>query len=70
MTTRKSQGKEDLRCDCGNLLARVAKEGIELKCKRCKRLILVPFSELEGFETFLEMIRQEKSDVQSGRRIK
>ncbi|MCC6748948.1 MAG: hypothetical protein IT371_14915 [Deltaproteobacteria bacterium] len=30
---------EDLRCDCGNLLARLLAGEIELKCRRCKRVV-------------------------------
>jgi len=35
--------KEDaaLRCCCGSLLARVVAEGVELKCRRCKRQVVV-----------------------------
>lgn len=36
--------KEELRCLCGSLIARMLEEGLELKCKRCKRLHLLPFS--------------------------
>jgi phage FluMu protein Com len=28
---------------CGSLLARVVAGGVELKCRRCKRTLLVPF---------------------------
>jgi phage FluMu protein Com len=31
----------DLRCDCGKLLARVVRSVLELKCSRCKRVVLV-----------------------------
>jgi hypothetical protein len=30
-----------LRCACGSLLARYVAGGIELKCKRCKRTVIV-----------------------------
>lgn len=33
----------DCRCLCGSLLARVVTGGVELKCRRCKRTLLVPF---------------------------
>jgi phage FluMu protein Com len=33
-----------LRCLCGSLLARVVDDHVELKCKRCKRMMLVPLS--------------------------
>ncbi len=31
-----------LRCGCGNLLARIVAEGVEIKCRRCKRHVIVP----------------------------
>ncbi len=31
----------DLRCDCGKLLAKVLRSVLELKCSRCKRVVLV-----------------------------
>jgi hypothetical protein len=35
----------DVRCTCGNLLARQGPRGIEIKCRRCKRVVLVvPFA--------------------------
>jgi hypothetical protein len=34
-------GGADLRCPCGSLMARQTPEGIELKCRRCRRSLLV-----------------------------
>ncbi len=34
----------ELRCQCGSLLARLCLRGVELKCRRCKRVVLVPWS--------------------------
>lgn len=31
----------DLRCGCGSLLARQRADGIELKCRRCRRCMLL-----------------------------
>jgi phage FluMu protein Com len=31
----------DCRCACGNLLARLTPRGIEVKCRRCKRVVLL-----------------------------
>lgn len=31
-----------LRCGCGNLLARIVAEGVEIKCRRCKRRVILP----------------------------
>jgi len=35
---------DSLRCSCGSLLARMVAEGVELKCRRCKRQVVVPFT--------------------------
>ncbi|VAX27884.1 hypothetical protein MNBD_NITROSPIRAE01-1455 [hydrothermal vent metagenome] len=36
--------KEELRCLCGSLIARIREAGLELKCKRCKRFHVIPLS--------------------------
>jgi hypothetical protein len=41
------QAKKDndvLRCHCGSLLARVVPDGVEVKCRRCKRRIVIPLN--------------------------
>jgi hypothetical protein len=35
----------DLRCGCGSLLARRVAGGVELKCRRCKRTLVVALEE-------------------------
>jgi phage FluMu protein Com len=35
------QSRDEVRCRCGSLMARVTDHGIELKCRRCKRVVLV-----------------------------
>jgi hypothetical protein len=39
---RSNARPRELRCECGSLMARVTREGIELKCRRCKRAVLLP----------------------------
>lgn len=34
-------GASDCRCVCGSLIARVVADGVELKCRRCKRTLVV-----------------------------
>jgi hypothetical protein len=34
----------DLRCECGNLIARLVAGRVELKCRRCKRTIMLPIN--------------------------
>ncbi len=33
------------RCLCGNLLAKVSLDGVEILCRRCKRIHLIPWEE-------------------------
>ena len=33
-----AHGCDDVRCGCGNLLARVVGAEVELKCRRCKQV--------------------------------
>jgi len=47
-TSEKRQGLET-RCECGQLIAKVAEGGLELKCKRCKRIVVIPFSAIGGW---------------------
>ena len=34
----------DCRCPCGSLLARLVPGGVEVKCRRCKRTVVVPLA--------------------------
>lgn len=38
----------DARCHCRNLLARLTARGVEIKCRRCKRVHVVPLSAVAG----------------------
>jgi phage FluMu protein Com len=39
-----------LRCECGNLLARLVPAGVEIKCRRCKRQVVIPLGSNETLE--------------------
>lgn len=39
---------DDVRCRCGQLVARWAEHGIEIKCKRCRRLVTIGFDAIAG----------------------
>lgn len=39
----------DCRCECGSLLARIVADGVEIRCRRCKRELLVPWSARGGW---------------------
>lgn len=41
--------EREARCECGHLMAKLKAEGLELKCKRCKRIFLIPFGLIEGW---------------------
>ena len=40
--SRQLNGDTQLRCDCGSLLARLVEQGVEIKCRRCKRQVILP----------------------------
>lgn len=40
---------QDVRCHCGQLIARMVEAGLELKCKRCRRLFVISFSNIGGW---------------------
>lgn len=46
----------ETRCECGQLIAKVRGQGLELKCKRCKRIVLIPFTSIEGWTAFTTSI--------------
>ena len=39
-----SKDEADVRCSCGMLLARRQEEAIEIKCRRCKRVLVIEVS--------------------------
>jgi phage FluMu protein Com len=39
-----SNESHDCRCVCGSLVARLVDGGVELKCRRCKRTVVVPIT--------------------------
>jgi phage FluMu protein Com len=39
----------ETRCECGQLIAKVRGKALELKCKRCKRIVIIPFNAIEGW---------------------
>jgi hypothetical protein len=36
----------DCRCSCGRLLARLTREGLEVKCRRCRRVLLIAWTDI------------------------
>ena len=38
----------EVRCECGSLVAKLLGSAIELKCRRCKRLALIPLADFKG----------------------
>lgn len=39
----------ELRCHCGNMMGQITPRGIEVKCRRCKRIHVIPLAILEQF---------------------
>ena len=40
--------ERQLRCACGSLMARLTAAGVELKCRRCKRVVVVRLAAKPG----------------------
>ena len=40
--TSKESCERDLRCLCGSLIARLVDGGVEIKCRRCQRVVRLP----------------------------
>jgi phage FluMu protein Com len=49
------QPMKPFRCLCGSMLARLVPGGVELKCRRCKRQVVVPLEE-KSVEKFMNEI--------------
>ena len=49
------EAPDDCRCRCGSLVARIVSEGVEIKCRRCKRDLLVPWSARDAWVRPVEM---------------
>lgn len=45
MSSPEANHSHDVRCLCGCLVARLVEGGVELKCKRCRRLVVVPLED-------------------------
>jgi phage FluMu protein Com len=37
---------EDYRCLCGSLMAKITPLGVEIKCRKCKRIQVIPNSQV------------------------
>jgi phage FluMu protein Com len=48
MNTEENQQYDlrDERCECGNLLCKISDETVEIKCRRCKRIHIIPIKKL------------------------
>jgi phage FluMu protein Com len=45
MTNAASEPKDkEHRCDCGAVLCRLTERGVEIKCRRCKRVVVIPLT--------------------------
>lgn len=38
------QDNHDHRCDCGAVVCRLTERGVEIKCRRCKRVVVIPLT--------------------------
>lgn len=38
----------DERCECGNLIAKLTEDAVEIKCRRCKRICIISQKGIAG----------------------
>lgn len=58
----------EVRCECGFLLCKLNDEAIEVKCRRCKRLVYIPMENLpERFEVDKKRAAERKAGIESYR---
>ena len=43
----------EARCECGQLIAKLRGDNLEVKCKRCKRIVTIAYSSLKESEVIL-----------------
>lgn len=49
------QVRVDERCECGNLVAKLTSNSVEIKCRRCKRIRIIPMDQLaERYKILLQ----------------
>ena len=49
----------DERCECGNLVAKLTEDSVEIKCRRCKRIRVIPMDMLKDRYDYLVERRKE-----------
>jgi len=47
----------ELRCECGFLLSKLSEDSVEIKCRRCKRLVEIP---IPGLSERFQKLRDQK----------
>lgn len=61
-----NQERVDERCECGNLVAKLTEHTVEIKCRRCKRIRVIPLEMLkERYNYLLE--KKQQAPVSPGR---
>ncbi len=56
--------RTEARCECGQLIAKLHNHGVELKCKRCKRIVLIPYSMVECYAGLGSPVREATAATQ------
>lgn len=57
-----------VRCLCGRFLARWGPDGIQVKCQRCRRIVTIPFAEIERGAGILRRPAQDSPDMNAVRK--
>ena len=58
--TAHSPHSQETRCESGQLIAKLRSDGVELKCKRCKRIVLIPYTSVAEVELNIRACTEKK----------
>ncbi len=57
------QERVDERCECGNLIAKLTETTVEIKCRRCKRIRVIPVDQMaERYQILRERMRERQNN--------
>jgi len=52
--------RADERCECGNLVAKLTENTVEIKCRRCKRIRIINIEALSERYHYLKQKKQQR----------
>lgn len=61
-TTKEGGSMENVRCKCGKIVCQLKGKVVLIKCRHCKRFVILEFSDQEGQET--ELAKESRPKIE------